>query len=62
MTKREINKPLIELKALLDEIFDNEPTDEKLVEIMGEDACENYIDVYADVHNLYGSLQNIQLD
>ena len=62
MTKNEINEPLIKLKALLDEIFDKEPTDEELVEVFGEDVCEEYVDIYADIHNLYGSLNNLKTE
>lgn len=62
MTKKEINEPLIKLKALLDEIFDKEPTDEELVEVFGEDICEEYVDIYADIHNLYGSLNNLKTE
>lgn len=62
MTKKEINEPLIKLKALLDEIFDKEPTDEELVEVFGEDVCEEYVDIYADIHNLYGSLNNLKTE
>jgi hypothetical protein len=62
MTKKEINEPLIRLKALLDEIFDKEPTDEELVNAFGEDVCEEYVDIYADIHNLYGSLNNLKTE
>lgn len=62
MTKQEINEPLIRLKSLLDEIFDKEPTDEELVEVFGEDVCEEYVDIYADIHNLYGSLNNLKTE
>ena len=62
MTKKEINEPLIKLKALLDEIFDKEPTDEELVEVFGEDVCEEYVDIYADIHNLYGSLNILKTE
>ena len=62
MTKKEINEPLIKLKALLDEIFDKEPTDEELVEVFGDDVCEEYVDIYADIHNLYGSLNNLKTE